>query len=149
MFNESKLSIDLGGRELTVKTGKIARQSNGAVMAQYGDTVILTTVNRGKQPKVGIDFFPLTVEYVEKFYAAGKFPGGFNKRESRPGTDAILSARLIDRPIRPMFPEGFTYEVQIVNTIMSFDGKNTADHIAITLSSLALMISDLPFLGPV
>ena len=149
MFNESKLSIDLGGRELTVKTGKIARQSNGAVMAQYGDTVILTTVNRGKQPKEGIDFFPLTVEYVEKFYAAGKFPGGFNKRESRPGTDAILSSRLIDRPIRPMFPEGFTYEVQIVNTIMSFDGKNTTDHIAITLSSLALMISDLPFLGPV
>lgn len=149
MFNESKLSMDLGGRELIVKTGKIARQSNGAVMAQYGDTVILTTVNRGKQPKEGIDFFPLTVEYVEKFYAAGKFPGGFNKRESRPVTDAILTSRLIDRPIRPMFPEGFTYEVQIVNTIMSFDGKNIANHIAITLSSLALMISDLPFLGPV
>ncbi|MGL5232685.1 MAG: polyribonucleotide nucleotidyltransferase, partial [Fusobacteriaceae bacterium] len=149
MFNESKLSMDLGGRELIVKTGKIARQSNGAVMAQYGDTVILTTVNRGKQPKEGIDFFPLTVEYVEKFYAAGKFPGGFNKRESRPATDAILTSRLIDRPIRPMFPEGFTYEVQIVNTIMSFDGKNIANHIAITLSSLALMISDLPFLGPV
>ncbi len=149
MFNESKLSMDLGGRELIVKTGKIARQSNGAVMAQYGDTVILTTVNRGKQPKEGIDFFPLTVEYVEKFYAAGKFPGGFNKRESRPVTDAILTSRLIDRPIRPMFPEGFTYEVQIVNTIMSFDGKNVANHIAITLSSLALMLSDLPFLGPV
>ncbi|MGL5100536.1 MAG: polyribonucleotide nucleotidyltransferase, partial [Fusobacteriaceae bacterium] len=94
LFNEKKLSIDLGGRELTVSTGKIARQSNGAIMATYGETMLLTTVNRSRNPKVGIDFFPLTVEYVEKFYAAGKFPGGFNKRESRPGTDAILTARL-------------------------------------------------------
>ncbi|MGL4393245.1 MAG: polyribonucleotide nucleotidyltransferase, partial [Fusobacteriaceae bacterium] len=149
MFNETKLSMELGGRTLSVSTGKIARQSNGAILAQYGETVILTTVNRSKVPKLGIDFFPLTVEYVEKFYAAGKFPGGFNKRESRPGTDAILTSRLIDRPIRPMFPEGFTYDVQIVNTAMSFDGKNTADHVGITLSSLGIMISDLPFMGPV
>lgn len=149
MFEEKKLSIDLGGRELIVKTGKIARQSNGAIMAQYGDTVLLTTVNRGREPKSGIDFFPLTVEYVEKFYAAGKFPGGFNKREARPATDAILTSRLIDRPIRPMFPEGFTYDTQIVNTVMSYDGVNKVDHIAITMSSLALMISDLPFMGPV
>ncbi|MGL4252677.1 MAG: polyribonucleotide nucleotidyltransferase [Fusobacteriaceae bacterium] len=149
LFNEKKLSIDLGGRELTVSTGKIARQSNGSIMATYGETTLLTTVNRSRNPKVGIDFFPLTVEYVEKFYAAGKFPGGFNKRESRPGTDAILTARLIDRPIRPMFPEGFKNDVQIVNTALSFDGKNTANHIGITLSSLALMISDLPFMGPV
>ncbi len=149
MFNETKLSMELGGRTLTVATGKVARQSNGSVMAQYGDTVILTTVNRSKAPKAGLDFFPLTVEYVEKFYAAGKFPGGFNKRESRPGNDAILTSRLIDRPIRPMFPAGFNYDTQIVNTAMSFDGKNTANHIGITMSSLSLMISDLPFLGPV
>ncbi|MGL5124162.1 MAG: polyribonucleotide nucleotidyltransferase [Fusobacteriaceae bacterium] len=149
MFNESKLSIELGGRTLTVATGKVARQSNGAVMSQYGDTVILTTVNRSKAPKAGLDFFPLTVEYVEKFYAAGKFPGGFNKRESRPGNDAILTSRLIDRPIRPMFPEGFRYDTQIVNTAMSFDGKNSANHIGVTMSSLALMISDLPFSVPV
>ncbi|MGL4687890.1 MAG: polyribonucleotide nucleotidyltransferase [Fusobacteriaceae bacterium] len=149
MFNESKLSIELGGRTLTVASGKVARQSNGAVMSQYGDTVILTTVNRSKAPKAGLDFFPLTVEYVEKFYAAGKFPGGFNKRESRPGNDAILTSRLIDRPIRPMFPEGFRYDTQIVNTAMSFDGKNSANHVGITMSSLALMISDLPFSVPV
>ncbi|MGL6064303.1 MAG: polyribonucleotide nucleotidyltransferase [Fusobacteriaceae bacterium] len=149
MFNESKMSIELGGRTLTVASGKVARQSNGAVMSQYGDTVILTTVNRSKAPKAGLDFFPLTVEYVEKFYAAGKFPGGFNKRESRPGNDAILTSRLIDRPIRPMFPEGFRYDTQIVNTAMSFDGKNSANHVGITMSSLALMISDLPFSVPV
>lgn len=149
MFNEKSLSIELGGRTLKVSTGKIARQSNGAIMASYGDTVLLTAVNRSKEPKVGIDFFPLTVEYVEKFYAVGKFPGGFNKREGRAGTDAILSSRLIDRPIRPMFPEGFTYDVQIINTLMSFDGNNIADHIAITMSSLGLMVSDLPFMGPV
>lgn len=149
MFNETKLSIELGGRTLTVATGKIARQSNGAIVAQYGESVLLTTVNRSKAPKEGLDFFPLTVEYIEKFYAAGKFPGGFNKREGKPGTDAILTSRLIDRPIRPMFPEGFTYDTQIVCTAMSYDGVNTADHIAITMSSLALMVSDLPFLGPV
>lgn len=149
LFNEKKLSMDLGGRQLTVSTGKIARQSNGAVLATYGDTMILTAANRSKSAKAGIDFFPLTIEYVEKFYAAAKFPGGFNKRESRPGTDAILSSRLIDRPIRPMFPEGYHYDVQIVNTAMSFDGQNNIDHIGITLSSLALMLSDMPFMGPV
>ncbi|MGL5124480.1 MAG: polyribonucleotide nucleotidyltransferase [Fusobacteriaceae bacterium] len=149
MFKETKLSIELGGRTLTVSTGKIARQSNGAVMSHYGDSMFLTTVNRSKAPKLGINFFPLTVEYVEKFYAGGKFPGGFNKRESRPSTDGILSSRLIDRPIRPMFEEGFNYDVQIVNTALSYDGKNQIDHLGITMSSLALVISDLPFMGPV
>ncbi len=149
MFKEVKLSIELGGRILTVSNGKIARQSNGSIMAEYGESVFLTTVNRSKAPKLGLNFFPLTIEYVEKFYAAGKFPGGFMKRESRPSTNAILSSRLIDRPIRPMFPEGFNYDVQIVNTALSYDGKNTINSIGITMSSLALMISDLPFMGPV
>lgn len=149
MFKEVKLSLELGGRTLTVSNGKIARQSNGSIMAEYGESVFLTTVNRSKAPKLGLNFFPLTIEYVEKFYAAGKFPGGFMKRENRPSTNAILSARLIDRPIRPMFPEGFNYDVQIVNTALSYDGKNTINSIGITMSSLALMISDLPFMGPV
>ncbi|CAL7870600.1 polyribonucleotide nucleotidyltransferase [Fusobacterium necrophorum subsp. funduliforme] len=149
MFDEKTLEIELAGRSLKVSTGKIARQSCGAIMIQYGDTVLLSTVNRSKEARKGVDFFPLTVDYIEKFYAAGKFPGGFNKRESRPSTDATLIARLIDRPIRPMFPEGFTYDVHIVNTVFSFDEKNTPDYLGIIASSLALSISDIPFLGPV
>lgn len=149
MFDEKTLEIELAGRSLKVSTGKIARQSCGAIMIQYGDTVLLSTVNRSKEARKGVDFFPLTVDYIEKFYAAGKFPGGFNKRESRPSTDATLIARLIDRPIRPMFPEGFTYDVHIVNTVFSFDQKNTPDYLGIIASSLALSISDIPFLGPV
>ncbi|WP_426709975.1 polyribonucleotide nucleotidyltransferase [Cetobacterium sp. SF1] len=149
MFDEKSLTMELGGRTLKVSTGKIARQSNGAIMMQYGDTVLLTTVNRSKAPREGVDFFPLTVDYVEKYYAAGKFPGGFNKREARPSTNATLVARLIDRPIRPMFPEGFTYDVHVVNTAISYDGKNTPDFLGIVGSSLALTISDIPFMGPV
>ncbi|WP_433948774.1 polyribonucleotide nucleotidyltransferase [Fusobacterium necrophorum] len=149
MFDEKTLEIELAGRSLKVSTGKIARQSCGAIMIQYGDTVLLSTVNRSKEARKGVDFFPLTVDYIEKFYAAGKFPGGFNKRENRPSTDATLIARLIDRPIRPMFPEGFTYDVHIVNTVFSFDEKNTPDYLGIIASSLALSISDIPFLGPV
>ncbi len=149
MFNETKLELEIGGRTLSLSTGKFARQSNGAVMIQYGDTVMLCTVNRSKEGRPGIDFFPLTVDYIEKFYAAGKFPGGFNKREARPGIDATLTSRLTDRPIRPMFPDGFNYEVQIVNTIFSYDGKNTPDYLGIIGASSAIMISDIPFLGPV
>lgn len=145
MFDEKTLEMELAGRSLKVSTGKIARQSCGAIMIQYGDTVLLSTVNRSKEARKGVDFFPLTVDYIEKFYAAGKFPGGFNKRESRPSTDATLIARLIDRPIRPMFPEGFTYDVHIVNTVFSFDEKNTPDYLGIIASSLALSISDIPF----
>lgn len=149
MFNETKLELEIGGRTLSLSTGKFARQSNGAVMIQYGDTVMLCTVNRSKEGRVGSDFFPLTVDYIEKFYAAGKFPGGFNKRESRPSVDATLISRLTDRPIRPMFPDGFNYEVQIVDTIFSYDGENTPDYLCAIGSSAALMISDIPFLGPV
>ena len=149
MFNETKLELEIGGRTLSFSTGKFARQSNGAVMIQYGDTVMLCTVNRSKEGRPGIDFFPLTVDYIEKFYAAGKFPGGFNKREARPSIDATLTSRLTDRPIRPMFPDGFNYEVQIVNTIFSYDGKNTPDYLGIIGASAAIMISDIPLLGPV
>lgn len=149
MFEEKKMQFELAGRTLTFSTGKIARQSGGAVMIQYGDTVLLSTVNRSKEPREGADFFPLTVDYIEKFYAAGKFPGGFNKREGRPSTGATLIARVIDRPIRPMFPDGFNYDVHIVNTVLSFDGKNTGDYLGIIGSSMALMLSDIPFLGPV
>ena len=149
MFDERKVQMELAGRILTFSTGKIARQSCGAVMVQYGDTVLLSTVNRSKEPRKENDFFPLTVDYIEKFYAAGKFPGGFNKREGKPSTNATLTARLIDRPIRPMFPDGFNYDVHIVNTVFSFDEKNTPDYLGIIGSSMALMLSDLPFLGPV
>lgn len=149
MFDEKKYELELAGRILSFSTGKIARQSDGAVITQYGDTVLLNTVNRSKEPRENGDFFPLTVEVIEKFYAAGKFPGGFNKRESRPSTNATLTARMIDRPIRPMFPDGFCYDVQIVNTVLSYDGENTANYLGINGSSMALMLSDLPFLGPV
>lgn len=149
MFDERKVQMELAGRTLTFSTGKIARQSCGAVMVQYGDTVLLSTVNRSKEARKENDFFPLTVDYIEKFYAAGKFPGGFNKREGKPSTNATLTARLIDRPIRPMFPDGFNYDVHIVNTVFSFDEKNTPDYLGIIGSSMALMLSDLPFLGPV
>ena len=149
MFDEKKVELELAGRTLSFSTGKIARQSCGAVMVQYGDTVLLSTVNRSKEPRKEADFFPLTVDYVEKFYAAGKFPGGFNKREGRPSTNATLTARLIDRPIRPMFPDGFNYDVHIVNTVFSYDEKNTPDYLGIIGSSMALMLSDIPFLGPV
>lgn len=149
MFDEKIMEFELAGRKLKVSTGKVARQSSGAIMIQYGDTMVLSTVNRSKEARQGVDFFPLTVDYIEKFYAAGKFPGGFNKREGRPSTNATLTARLIDRPIRPMFPDGFNYDVHIVNTVLSFDGENTPDYVSIIGSSLALMISDIPFLGPV
>lgn len=149
MFDEKKFQLELAGRTLSFSTGKIARQSCGAVMVQYGDTVLLSTVNRSKEPRKENDFFPLTVDYIEKFYAAGKFPGGFNKREGRPSTNATLTARLIDRPIRPMFPDGFNYDVHIVNTVFSYDEKNTPDYLGIIGSSMALMLSDIPFLGPV
>lgn len=149
MFDEKKLSLDLNGRTLTVKTGKIARQSNGAVILECGDTTVLSTVNRSKNPREGADFFPLTVDYVEKYYATGKFPGGFTKREGRPSTNATLVARLIDRPIRPMFPEGFNYDVHIVNTVLSYDKEVIPDFMGIVGSSLALLISDIPFVEPI
>lgn len=140
-------SIEFAGRTLTVETGQVAKQANGAVVVRYGDTTVLTAATMGKMSSG--DFFPLQVNYEEKMYAAGKFPGGFNKREARPSTDATLTARLIDRPIRPMFAEGFRNEVQVINTVLSYD-ENASGRVAAMLgSSLALAISDIPFDGPI
>jgi polyribonucleotide nucleotidyltransferase len=144
-----KKSIDLGGKTLSVETGKIARQSDGSVIVQYGDTVILATVVASKEPAEYRGFFPLSVEYREKAYAAGKIPGGFFKREGRPHDKEILSARLIDRPIRPLFPKGFINEVQVVITVLSSDKENDADVLGIIGASTALSISDIPFNGPI
>ncbi len=149
MFNEKQLTMQLGGRELKISTGKIARQAGGAVVVQYGETVLLVTATRSKNPKPGIDFFPLMVDYIEKFYAVGKIPGGFIKREGRSSVDATLISRLIDRPLRPLFPEGFYNDVHVVITTMSYDGENLPEEIAAVGASLALSISDIPFQGPV
>ncbi len=149
MFDEKSMELEIGGKVIKVSTGKLARQAGGAVLIECGGTALLATATRSKGPRKGADFFPLTVDFVEKYYAAGKMPGGFMKREARPSTNATLTARLIDRPIRPMFPEGFNYDVHIVNTIMSYDEKCTTDYLGIIGSSAALMVSDIPFLGPV
>ena len=141
-------SLDFLGRDITVETGELAKQANGSVLVRYGDTVILCATVMGKTP-VSQDFFPLTVLYQEKLYSVGKIPGGFIKREGRPSDYATLTARLIDRPIRPMFSEGFRNEVQVINTVLSVDPDNTPEMTALFASSLALGISDIPFDGPV
>ncbi len=139
----------INGKEFIIETGKLAKQANGAVVVRYGDTVVLVTAVAAEEPKEDIDFFPLTVEFEEKFYAAGKIPGGFIKREGKPGEKAILSARLIDRPIRPLFPEGYRNEVQVIATILSVDQENPPDILGITGASAALTISNIPFEGPI
>jgi polyribonucleotide nucleotidyltransferase len=139
----------VGGRILSMEVGKYAKQANGAVLARYGDTVVLVTATVSKEPREGIDFFPLLVDYEERLYAVGKIPGGFIKREGRPSEKAILSARLIDRPIRPLFPEGFRNDVQIVATVMSVDQDCSPDITAMVGASTALSISDIPFAGPI
>ncbi|MEL5940713.1 polyribonucleotide nucleotidyltransferase, partial [Tetragenococcus halophilus] len=137
-----------GGRPLQVEVGQLAKQANGAVLVRYGETVVLSAVVASKEAK-GTDFFPLTINYEEKMYAVGKIPGGFIKREGRPSTDATLTARLIDRPIRPMFAEGFRNEVQVTNTVMSVEQDCSPAMAAMLGSSLALSISDIPFEGPI
>ncbi|MGA1870387.1 MAG: polyribonucleotide nucleotidyltransferase [bacterium] len=137
------------GNTLKITTGLMAKQADGAVMVQYGDSVVLTTVMSAKEAKKGSNFFPLTVDYIEKSYAAGKIPGGFFKREGRPGEKEILTDRIIDRPIRPLFPEGYTNETQIVAVVLSADQENDPDILALIGASAALTISDIPFLGPV
>ena len=144
-----KVQLDLEGRVLTLETGKVAKQANGAVWVQSGDTIVLVTAVSSKEPREGIDFFPLMVEYREKAYAAGKIPGGFIKREGKPSDREVLISRLIDRPVRPLFPEGYRNEVQIIATVLSVDQVNSPDILAIIGASAALTISDIPFLGPV
>ncbi|MBX3581714.1 MAG: polyribonucleotide nucleotidyltransferase [Rhizobiaceae bacterium] len=149
MFKQHKVEIEWGGRPLILETGKIARQADGAVLATYGETVVLATVVSAKEPKPGFDFFPLTVNYQEKTFAAGKIPGGYFKREGRPSEKETLVSRLIDRPIRPLFAEGYKNDTQIVVTVLQHDMENDPDILSIVATSAALTLSGVPFMGPV
>ncbi|MBV8912147.1 MAG: polyribonucleotide nucleotidyltransferase [Acetobacteraceae bacterium] len=148
-FNYFRKELDWGGRKLVLETGKIARQADGAVVARYGDTIVLCTAVGARSVKPGQDFFPLTVNYQEKAFAAGKIPGGFFKREGRPSEHEVLVSRLIDRPIRPLFPDGFRNEVQVIATVLSHDMENDPDVVAMIGCSAALTLSGIPFFGPV
>ncbi|WP_420472317.1 polyribonucleotide nucleotidyltransferase [Brevundimonas sp. FT23042] len=149
MFDIKRKTIDWAGRPLTLETGRIARQADGAVLATYGETVVLATVVYGRAPKPGMDFFPLTVNYQEKTFAAGKIPGGYFKREGRPTEKETLVSRLIDRPIRPLFVKGFKNETQVVVTVLQHDLENDPDVLAMVATSAALTISGVPFMGPI
>lgn len=143
------IDIELAGRRLTLETGRIAKQADGAIWATYGDTVILATAVASQNAKPGVDFLPLTVDYQEKTYAAGKIPGGYFKREGRPSEREVLTSRLIDRPLRPLFPEGYYFETQVITSVLSADKTGVSDVIAITAASAALAISSIPFNGPI
>ena len=144
-----KHEAEIGGQAFSMEAGKLAEQADGAVIVRYGDTVVLATAVAAKEPREGADFFPLTVDYEERMYAAGKIPGGFIKRESRPSEAAILAMRLTDRPIRPLFPKGYYNDVQVVLTVLSTDQENDPDILALNGASAALSISHIPFMGPV
>ena len=149
MFKVVKKEIEVAGKKISLETGKIARQADGAIIAQCGETIVLATVVGAKKVNPDVDFFPLSVNYQEKYYAAGKIPGGYFKREARPTESETLISRLIDRPIRPLFPNEFKNEVQVLPTVISYDKENEADILSIIASSAALAISGMPFLGPV
>lgn len=144
-----QIAVELGGKSITFETGLLAQQANGAVSVRVGDTIVFSAVTATKKPREGVDFFPLQVEYREKYYAAGRFPGGYFKREAKPSEREILTARVTDRPLRPFFPEGYRNDVQINNMLMSTDGENESDILSILASSAALVISDIPFFGPI
>jgi polyribonucleotide nucleotidyltransferase len=144
-----RVEMTLGGRVLSLETGRLAEQAGGAVMARYGDTVVLAAATASSAPREGVDFFPLTVDVEERMYAAGKIPGGFIKREGRPSEHSILASRLVDRPIRPLFPKGYRNDVQVVVTVLSVDQENDPDILGIVAASAALGISDIPFAGPI
>src|SRR3954466_4173749 len=141
MFDIARVSITWAGRKLTLETGKIARQADGAVLATYGETVVLASVVSAKEPKPGFDFFPLTVNYQEKTFAAGKIPGGYFKREGRPSEKETLVSRLIDRPIRPLFAEGYKNDTQVIVTVLQHDLENDPDVLAMIAASAALTLS--------
>jgi polyribonucleotide nucleotidyltransferase len=149
MFDIHREEIDWGGRRLVLETGRLARQADGAVFATYGDTTVIATVVAAKEPKVGLDFLPLTVNYQEKFFAAGRIPGGYFKREGRPTEKETLTSRLIDRPIRPLFAEGWRCDTQIITTVLSHDLENDPDIVAMVAVSAALTLSGAPFMGPI
>jgi polyribonucleotide nucleotidyltransferase len=149
MFDKHTVEIEWARRPLKFETGRIARQADGAVLVTYGETSVLATVVSAKQERVGIDFFPLTVNYQEKTFAAGKIPGGYFKREGRPTEKETLTSRLIDRPIRPLFAKGFKNETQVITTVLSHDMENDPDVVAMVAASAALTLSGVPFLGPI
>src|ERR1043166_8298571 len=149
MFDIHRVELDWGGRKLVLETGKIARQADGAVVATYGESKLLATVVAAKQPKLGIDFLPLTVNYQEKFFAAGRIPGGYFKREGRPTERETLISRLIDRPIRPLFADGWRCDTQVIVHVLSHDLENDPDILAMVASSAALTLSGAPFMGPI
>ena len=149
MFKIFKEELEINGKKLTLETGKFARQADGAIIATLGETVVIATAVGAKKVAEGQDYFPLSVNYQEKYYAAGKIPGGYFKREARPTEAETLISRLIDRPIRPLFPSGFMNEVQVLPTVLSYDNENQPDILSIIASSAALAISGLPFLGPI
>src|SRR5687767_2914898 len=143
------VTVQVGEGEISFETGRLAKQAGGAVWTSAGDTVVLATATGAPKPREGADFFPLTVDVEEKMYAAGKIPGGFFKREGRSGEKAILTARMIDRPIRPLFPKGFRNEVQVICTVLSADLVTPHDILCLNGASAALMVSTLPFMGPI
>jgi polyribonucleotide nucleotidyltransferase len=149
MFDIQKQEIDWGGRKLVLETGRMARQADGAVLATYGETAVLATVVSDREPKPGFDFFPLTVNYQEKYFAAGRIPGGFFKREGRPTEKETLTSRLIDRPIRPLFASGYKNDTQVIATVLSHDLENDPDIVAMVAASAALTLSGVPFMGPI
>src|SRR5688572_28424491 len=149
MFDMKKVEIEWGGKTLTLETGRVARQADGAVLATMGETVVLCAVSAAKNVKPGQDFFPLTVHYQEKFSAAGRIPGGFFKRERGATEKETMTSRLIDRPIRPLFPEGFYNEVLVIAHVLSYDGENEPDVVAMIAASAALTLSGVPFMGPI
>src|SRR5512144_330811 len=143
-----RASAEIGGLEFSIEIGKVAKQADGAAYVSYGDTVVLATACAEKEPREGADFLPLTVDYRENTYAAGKIPGGFFKREGRPNEKETLTSRMIDRPIRPMFPKGWRCETQVVALVLSADLENDPDILAVTGASAALVLSDIPFETP-
>src|SRR5580698_6813492 len=149
MFNIHRVQLDWGGRELTLETGRFARQADGAVFASYGDTTVLATVVAAKAPKEGIDFLPLTCNYQERYYAAGRIPGGYFKREARPTEKETLVSRLIDRPIRPLFADGWRCDTQVIVNVLSHDLENDPDILGMVAASAALTLSGAPFMGPI
>src|SRR5881227_188456 len=149
MFDIHRVELDWGGRTLILETGKVARQADGAVVATYGESKVLATVVAAKEPREGIDFMPLTVDYQEKFYAAGRIPGGYFKREGRPTERETLISRLIDRPIRPLFADGWRCDTQVIVHVLSHDLENDPDILAMVASSAALTLSGAPFMGPI
>jgi polyribonucleotide nucleotidyltransferase len=149
MFDIKREEIDWGGRKLTLETGRMARQADGAVLATLGETTVIATVVSADSPRAGVDFLPLTVDYQEKTFAAGRIPGGYFKREGRPTERETLVSRLIDRPVRPLFVEGYRCETQVIATVLSHDLENDPDIVAMVAASAALTLSGVPFLGPI